>query len=350
MYVFTTWEDTNVKHTYKRLIRNGSLLLLLITVCMLNACEKTEAIAKADETVMEKMTTEEVISSEKAAEPSTESTSIPEEEATTVTETTEPATENTETTESDTEAPVISGVKEITAYLGDNISYKKGVSVTDNIDEEVQLTIDKSAVNTNAIGDYPIIYSAVDSAGNTASETTVLHIIEKPIIDENTVAPLADALIARLTTPEMSNWDKAYVLWEWCRTNIMYSYSAGDRSSIWAGAYEGLHDQAGDCYTYYATYEVLLRRLGIETIQVSRVGGTSNHWWNLVNLGNGWYHCDNTNKDFWFNTPEVIEAKTEYAINNGFGGVMIWHYNCDLPSTHEDSLLRAVDRAIKTCE
>lgn len=62
---------------------------------------------------------------------------------------------------------------------------------------------------------------------------------------------------------------------------------------------------------------------------------------------NGWYHCNNTNKDFWFNTPEVIEKKTEYAINNGFGGVMIWHYNCDLPSTHEDSLLRAVDSAIK---
>ena len=61
---------------------------------------------------------------------------------------------------------------------------------------------------------------------------------------------------------------------------------------------------------------------------------------------NGWYHCDNINKDFWFNTPEVIEAKTEYAINNGFGGVMIWHYNCDLPSTHEDSLLRAVGTAV----
>lgn len=61
---------------------------------------------------------------------------------------------------------------------------------------------------------------------------------------------------------------------------------------------------------------------------------------------NGWYHCDDTDKDFWFNTPEVVKAKTEYAISNGFGGVMIWHYNCDLPSTHEDSLLRAVDTAI----
>ena len=62
---------------------------------------------------------------------------------------------------------------------------------------------------------------------------------------------------------------------------------------------------------------------------------------------NGWYHCPNTGKDFWFNTPDVIEAKTEYAIHNGYGGVMIWHYNCDLPSTHEDSLLKAIETAIK---
>lgn len=61
---------------------------------------------------------------------------------------------------------------------------------------------------------------------------------------------------------------------------------------------------------------------------------------------NGWYHCDVTGKDFWFNTPDVIKAKTEYAIQNGFGGVMIWHYNCDLPSTHEDSLLRAIGTAV----
>ena len=62
---------------------------------------------------------------------------------------------------------------------------------------------------------------------------------------------------------------------------------------------------------------------------------------------NGWYHCPDTGKDFWFNTPDVIEEKTEYAIHNGYGGVMVWHYNCDLPSSHEDSLFRAIDTAIK---
>ncbi len=62
---------------------------------------------------------------------------------------------------------------------------------------------------------------------------------------------------------------------------------------------------------------------------------------------NGWYHCEEIDKDFWFNTPEVIESKTDYAINNGYGGVMIWHYNCDLPSSHEDSLLKAIDTSIQ---
>lgn len=61
---------------------------------------------------------------------------------------------------------------------------------------------------------------------------------------------------------------------------------------------------------------------------------------------NGWYHCNDTGKDFWFNTPDVIAQKTDYAINNGYGGVMIWHYNCDLPSNHEDSLLRAIKNTV----
>lgn len=63
---------------------------------------------------------------------------------------------------------------------------------------------------------------------------------------------------------------------------------------------------------------------------------------------NGWYHCEATGKDFWFNTQDVIEKKTSFAYNCGYGGVMIWHYNCDFPSTHEDSLLRSVDKALKS--
>lgn len=61
----------------------------------------------------------------------------------------------------------------------------------------------------------------------------------------------------------------------------------------------------------------------------------------------GWYHCPETDKAFWFNTPDVIEKKTTYAVNNGYGGVMVWHYNCDLPSTEEGSLFRAIGEAVE---
>ena len=115
----------------------------------------------------------------------------------------------------------------------------------------------------------------------------------------------------------------------------------------------------------HATYEDTVKRLentdfgGIprEKINVglpfySRPTDMDAYWYSYKDCygkidENGWYHCPEINKDFWFNTPEVIEKKTDYAINNGFGGVMIWHYNCDLPSTHEDSLFRAIDKAIK---
>lgn len=60
---------------------------------------------------------------------------------------------------------------------------------------------------------------------------------------------------------------------------------------------------------------------------------------------NGWYHCDETDKDFWFNTPEVVKNKTEYAKQNGYGGVMVWHYSCDLPSSEEGSLFKAINEA-----
>lgn len=98
-------------------------------------------------------------------------------------------------------------------------------------------------------------------------------------------------------------------------------------------------------------YGMPLEKVNVGLAFYSRPTDMSAYWYGYNGCyegidENGWYHCDVTDKDFWFNTPEVINAKTEYAISNGFGGVMIWHYNCDLPSTHEDSLLRAIGNVI----
>lgn len=119
-------------------------------------------------------------------------------------------------------------------------------------------------------------------------------------------------------------------------------------------------DENGRHATYEDTVEFVqqvgLKGVPLEKVNVglafySRPTDMSAYWYAYNSCyekmtEDGWYHCDDINKDFWFNTPDVVAEKTEYSIRNGFGGVMIWHYNCDLPSTHEDSLLRAVGETV----
>lgn len=217
----------------------------------------------------------------------------------------------------DTEPPVISGLQNITVNVGEAVSYRKGVSVTDNLDEEVELEIDASEVDLQSGGTYQVRYTATDDAGNITEqviEVVVKEIDEKEIL----VNDLADKLIAELITEDMSKWDTCYKLWNWCRTNIKYSSTAGDMSTIYAGAYEGLHDKRGDCYAYYATFEVLLKKCGIECMAVRRVGGDTDHWWNLVNLGDGWYHCDSSPRKkghkylCFMQTDAQVQAYTDF--------------------------------------
>lgn len=98
-------------------------------------------------------------------------------------------------------------------------------------------------------------------------------------------------------------------------------------------------------------YGIPLEKANIGLAFYSRPTDMSGYWYGYNGCykdldENGWYHCPDTGKDFWFNTPDVIEKKTAYAFENGYGGVMIWHYNCDLPSTDEASLLKAVGAAL----
>lgn len=48
-----------------------------------------------------------------------------------------------------------------------------------------------------------------------------------------------------------------------------------------------------------------------------------------------------------FNTPTLVYEKTEWAIKQGLGGVMVWHYRCDVPADNDKSLFNAITRAKK---
>lgn len=236
----------------------------------------------------------------------------------------------------DAQAPVITGTKNITVELGGAVAYRKGVEVTDDSGEEITLQIDNSAVDLQKPGVYEVVYSATDSSGNTTQQRITVTVTEVAQVTEEEVHALADAVIAQVIKPGMTQYEQAEALWKWCRREIDYSFAAGKRTEL-DGAYEGLHDKKGDCWVYYATYALLLTRTGIENMCVARVGGASNHWWNLVNVGDGWYHCDASPRqlqDKFFKTfmqtdAQVAEYSIHYEKNNpghpnyyGFDGAL----------------------------
>lgn len=192
----------------------------------------------------------------------------------------------------DSTPPVIQGVSELWTSTDGSVSYKKGIELSDNAAGEVSLNIDNSEVNLSEPGTYRVCYTAVDAAGNETTAETTVTVSAPDVPTEEKANALADELIAQIITPGMSKYETAYTLWHWCRCNITYAASEGDYANVWEGGYEGLKKRKGDCYTYCATYAFLLDRCGIENMRVARVGGTSEHRWNLVNVGNGWYHCD----------------------------------------------------------
>lgn len=61
---------------------------------------------------------------------------------------------------------------------------------------------------------------------------------------------------------------------------------------------------------------------------------------------NGLCKDDETGLTFSFNTCELIKEKTAYAVDMGLGGVMIWHFACDVPADNDKSLFNAINEVV----
>lgn len=192
----------------------------------------------------------------------------------------------------DTTPPSIEGVCDLSVDAGDSIAYRKNIELTDNANGDIELKVDSDEVNLDIPGIYTVYYTATDKCGNEASAqaTVTVNAVLSP--EEEELNAMVDAVIAKVTTSEMSQWEMAYALWVWCNSNIYYTSTSQHLDKESDGAYFGLTKKYGDCFIYYATYAVFLNRCGIANMKVSRINGPTNHYWNLVNTGSGWYHCD----------------------------------------------------------
>lgn len=195
----------------------------------------------------------------------------------------------------DTQAPVIKGAEEFSVLLGEKISYTSKVSVEDGCPEAHKLVVDSSKVNVNAVGTYPVTYTSTDCAGHSTS-VTINVTVKENVYDINEVNALADKVLAKILTDGMSLYDKAKAIFNYTKTSISY-ISFSEKGNYIRSAYEGLVQKKGDCYVYASTAKVLLDRAGVPNMDIERIpAGTTMHWWNLVDVGDGhgWYHFDTT--------------------------------------------------------
>ncbi|MCD8083981.1 MAG: hypothetical protein LUE86_10875 [Clostridiales bacterium] len=140
-----------------------------------------------------------------------------------------------------------------------------------------------------------VSYQFDENGAGTANwpykSVTVIPPEEEKTDMEKTVDAMCDQILAGLVNEGMSKRQKATAIYGWVRGSFRYTGSSATRDWV-TEAYQGLRSKHGDCYTYFAVSQALLTRAGIRCIEVVRVD--NDHFWNLVELEDGWWHFDTT--------------------------------------------------------
>ncbi|HHT51506.1 MAG TPA: hypothetical protein GXZ78_08625 [Eubacteriaceae bacterium] len=197
----------------------------------------------------------------------------------------------------DKEAPIIEGAVNQEIIEGESISYKKGVVVSDNVDEDIELIVDSSKVNIKKPGVYEVVYSAVDTAGNRTDITKRIVVKEKPeeipekSSEEKELEELVNQVLESILKEDMSEKEKAKAIYKWARYKIGY-VNDSDKSDPIKAAIRGIKKRNGDCYIYFATVKALLDGANILNVDIVKTTGT--HFWSMMKIDGKWYHIDAT--------------------------------------------------------
>ncbi len=213
--------------------------------------------------------------------------------------------------------PVISGAHDFNLTYGSEITYRDGITVTDDFDPNPILQVDTSAVNMSQLGQYPVVYTATDECGNSSSVTVNVSIVSiktagaTTLDDETSIEQayaMADKILSGIVDGNMNDVQKAMIIFYWVRKHIGPSRGTSDYSSWANAAIKAFKTRRASCYGSWACCKALLDRAGIQNICVTRYPKSAyngkTHYWCLCYLNGGWYHCDaypwGVAKDFWF--------------------------------------------------
>lgn len=192
----------------------------------------------------------------------------------------------------DTAAPVITAQDRF-VYIGDNIRFTQDVTVKDNNDENVEVSVDIGDFDKTKPGRYPITFTAEDKAGNK-SKRTVYFILEEKIsetVSQGVIDSAFNRLYNSIIDEDMSKKEKMRAIYDYIRENIEYT-GTSDKIDYEQEAYRGITAKGGDSFTFYAVSRKLLTMAEVTNKGAERINSDTSHYWNLVKLDGTWYHFD----------------------------------------------------------
>ncbi len=248
-------------------------------------------------------------------------------------------TEMPETDPPDTIAPEIFGIQDYLIYQGDEIDLLAGVFAADDRAGEVNLTVETDDLTQP--GEHTAIYTAQDSAGNTAIAEAKVTVLawEEGFVPLETVWAQVDSTLVQILGENVvidESGDTAYLsgitlrqgieeIYTWARSNLYYGGHT-NRADVYQGGYEMLTTLRGDCYGYFAVAKLMFDRLkipNIDEVKVKNYEEDSAHIWSLVSIdgGESYYHFDATPRigdgdDFCLVTDAFLDAYSQAHKNS----------------------------------
>ncbi len=189
--------------------------------------------------------------------------------------------------------PVIKIGNDIYMYIGQTVSYKNNIEVTDDKTAKPAVKIDSSEVNTNVAGVYTVRVMAYDDTGHVKRGSFKVHVREKTYTEDDLWA-ICDDVLSRLGTAHMTDEEKVQAIYTFSRENVRYGAGATSMDWIKAAA-DGILFKKGDCYNVAMMLKALLTRAGVKNFVIKNAQeGELLHYWNVVDIGDGhgWYHLD----------------------------------------------------------
>ena len=177
------------------------------------------------------------------------------------------------TVKDDQEGPDIMGLKDLTVELGGTLLYKEGVEVVDDVGNVTEETITVSVVLNYSAGllEDESYEEVVEQAYEMAAE----------VLDEIT------------DLENKTDVEIAMDIFYWVYHHVGFSHGSSDYTSWAHAAVKCFEQRRASCYGRWAICKAMLDVAGIDNICVERGPNPWQvHYWCLVYLNGGWYHCD----------------------------------------------------------